>query len=643
MATPNPIAPFLSKSAYRLNVVEQFGAQGDGVTDDWLAIQTAVNFSSVYNVPVYLPPATFSGKRAVYKLLRPLAVNPGVSLLGDATAPTFGPVLQAGVAMTSLLTVGSISASGTPGAQPTRIVGLTFDGMNLATDTARRQGDFLSRYERCTFRGGLRNAMRAVAHTTGLTLSSVTVGGGGAAGALTVTQPDVTYNGFTQIPSASIVHRIVTPGVLGTATFQTSQDGGVSYSTGVQTLYPSVTYCRTQQANPNQLFVQDSGLQLTWAARSYAANETYAYTITDPVELGGLVTTINADARFHDCWWESSGQVFGTALYQSTFSGYVPVQVAHGTVALTSGSQVVTLTGDDLTRMGGIRPGDVLLTNGTIYPIASILDPTHLVTYPGASSPFVTLSGLDYAICVGYGYREDPETELIRSVIDTGRFRNVPGGLLLQGTQGPTIIQPRIELYSHSALMLGGPLVGPAATALVRPHVEAGEPGSTACYLASSSTGSTAIEPPELWPAGGTGAITGPGPHTYTINGITYSHNGTTYEMVPKYTLQLVRQDQTITSNAFQFPAPVGERPLTGGTLWRVQATAPVTLTSAQPVVSGGQEGMMVMVYNFGGSSITWPHAGNNLDIGGADIVQGQFQTMTFVVLNARYALVKPA
>lgn len=62
--------------------VLDYGAVGDGVTDDTVAIQAAINAVQAFCGTVYLPATTTS-----YKVTAPLTISAGVSLVGDGFSP----------------------------------------------------------------------------------------------------------------------------------------------------------------------------------------------------------------------------------------------------------------------------------------------------------------------------------------------------------------------------------------------------------------------------------------------------------------------------------------------------------------------------------------------------------------------------
>lgn len=62
----------------RYNNVKKFGAVGDGVTDDTIAIRSAINTATVNKLPVYFPPAK-------YRITSTINIPEGVTLIGKVT------------------------------------------------------------------------------------------------------------------------------------------------------------------------------------------------------------------------------------------------------------------------------------------------------------------------------------------------------------------------------------------------------------------------------------------------------------------------------------------------------------------------------------------------------------------------------
>jgi len=65
--------------------VTQFGAVGDGVTDDTAAIQAAINYAQSSGQSLYITSTLHS-----YKITSPLIITSGVSIIGDGYSPTVG-------------------------------------------------------------------------------------------------------------------------------------------------------------------------------------------------------------------------------------------------------------------------------------------------------------------------------------------------------------------------------------------------------------------------------------------------------------------------------------------------------------------------------------------------------------------------
>lgn len=127
-----------------VNVVTDFGAVGDGTTDDAAAIQSALNAGGV----VYFPAKT-------YKIESPLKFDSNMVLFAEP-----GATILEGAALDNLMRNKAESTDGGYTATfNVRIIGLTFDGSTYATDNtllAFTHADSIS-IENCTFRNGYGN------------------------------------------------------------------------------------------------------------------------------------------------------------------------------------------------------------------------------------------------------------------------------------------------------------------------------------------------------------------------------------------------------------------------------------------------------------------------------------------------------
>ena len=124
----------LTKASYSLingapvNVLD-FGATGDGVTDDTSAIQDAIDFAILNGRDIYIPDGTFIVNQLVYDSTS-YALMP--SIYGSGRNQTILKK-KAGSTVGALLTVGAFAA--TNFMANVTIEGITFDGLNSATST----------------------------------------------------------------------------------------------------------------------------------------------------------------------------------------------------------------------------------------------------------------------------------------------------------------------------------------------------------------------------------------------------------------------------------------------------------------------------------------------------------------------------
>lgn len=106
--------------------VNDFGAKGDGTTDDTTAIQTAINEAAIQGGSTL----HFAGN---YKITSPLIIpyNVNFTMVGDAPVGSSGSTIFAGVAMDAMVKFGTGNNLSTYSFQMQRMV---FDGKQLAKD-----------------------------------------------------------------------------------------------------------------------------------------------------------------------------------------------------------------------------------------------------------------------------------------------------------------------------------------------------------------------------------------------------------------------------------------------------------------------------------------------------------------------------
>ncbi len=158
-------------------------------------------------------------------------------------------------------------------------------------------------------------------------------------------------------------------------------------------------------------------------------------------------TSSNGNCLFEKCIWTLCGTNYRTTGFGAMGGGTREV-VATGTVATSIGSQALVGTDTAFTTMG-IRAGDLICVGtgvGREYlQIAAVVDDTHL-TLDYKSTPVNTRSGMDFAIGVGDGYREDPYADSNINKITGGLVRSVAGcALVFGGFYGPVVHGTQID------------------------------------------------------------------------------------------------------------------------------------------------------------------------------------------------------
>jgi hypothetical protein len=419
-------APALSNLYLRarssFDVLQQFGAQGNGITDDFLAIEAAFGAGTAYGLPVYFPPTISTGARAVYAVGRPL-VSAGNVLLGDAMMGlTVGPTLRPLVPMPCLLQLAGRSV----------VQGLNFDGHGLATDAVQGLGCGRSRLDLCTMTGAVRNGFRLAVSPTAAGIGQVNQAGPGPA--VTISQPDQT---LAQYGTGTIYLRVKVGGALETATYEFSQDG-ISYA-GSFTLH-----AQTEIPFLNGAVVySDSGLRAACQAGVYQVGTVYSFLFTSP--------GVNPNDRVHLIGCEASGNgvVYATAGLFSRYTSFTRI-AAGGTAAVTSGSNIATGTGTAwLSTLA--RDGDAITIAGAHFALAApatgTTDTTMIVCVLGDGQLVLdqqagaNVSGTDWAIGSGAGFRVDPgqaHGNVTHYDHCEGHFN--PIGLVDQGLTGPLLL-----------------------------------------------------------------------------------------------------------------------------------------------------------------------------------------------------------
>lgn len=390
------------------------GADPTGVANSAPAINATQAAATAAGGSVYFPPGT-------YKTLSPLLA---------ATARWIGvperSILLAGAPMQ---TVSAFSGE-------SFVRGMTFNANRQARIALARVGDTDSNYSDCAIEGGLldgvRSAMGGVA-----TIGPVNQTGAGPS--LTITQMDPL---FLELGGTHDFLKITGAGPLGTATFQTSTNGGVSYSGIDQTLF-----AQTQIAVVGSNIKTGSGLLITAEPGAFVHNTTYDFTLS-------TVLNANNNARFSKCIARSCGAVYATAGFLADYPSNLNPALAPGTVTTVAGSQIVTGSGTSFLSMGA-RDGDAMRINGQRFMISAVLNDFQIALDFGAPPQF-SLAGLDYAISTGAGFWEDVETgNQLGSLLEQCIAMQCVQGMRFGGLGGPTLIAPVVSIPAITAITIG--------------------------------------------------------------------------------------------------------------------------------------------------------------------------------------------
>jgi hypothetical protein len=467
--------------AYITDPIYAGGAVGDGVHDDTAAINAAFNSG----LPVHIPPAPGGGCYGVN------AANATSNALNPPSGTTIivedRGILDAGTnfqnricalsamnAVISFYTSNSATEWG-----PFFTQGLQIDGANLAKYGILRNSDFESIYQRPVVLNVLRDAIHINGHRLPMILSAVTPGGGGAGGAVTVSQYDLGYDGiFSVAGTYNEQLKIATTGALNAATYVMSFDGGSTFCSFSQKVsgLSNVGFCA------GNTFERDLGVQVGFASRTYTAGETYSWTITIQQE-DTQANTINTDSQIVDPWIDHWGI--------GEFGGTITVVAGTGTGIGTSTTWLSSAP-------AGLqpRPGDSITVTGVgTLPIGSILDDTDLILPQNEVWP-TSATGAAYTIHVGYAYYKDDSGDVARGEIRRGRLNNGSNGYRLAGkSDGNERAQnTRMDGLTGIDVLVGGGVTNPVGTHLE--NLECKANATNVCYYLVS--GATAyIEEPQ--------------------------------------------------------------------------------------------------------------------------------------------------
>lgn len=432
------VAPFSSfqRGANVLDVCQDFGAAGDGVTDDWAAWNAALQLCSKYGQPAWAPSVNPNGSAAVFLLSRPLVAS-AVTIMGDGLKP----ILRAGGTMASLL-----SLSGR-----CYVAGLTFDGAFKTADVMLGMGMGRSRFDRCLFTGGTRSGCRLAVSAAPAVIGPITQVGSGPS--IAISQPDPTL-GQNQTNTQCI--KIQTGGALDTATYLFAPSNGIAGPFFGP--WPLHAQTRIPFLNGSAIY-SDSGELATCNAGTYQSGTTYSWSYTS----GG----VNANDRVHwlDCEASNNGVVYASSGLIASYTAYASV-TAPGTVSISSGSS--RLTGSGTTFLStGATDGAMMYVPGAKFPRPAgrpgTTDMTMVVCVLGdgeielAGRASATVSGVAYSIGNGAGFWEDPGQAHANQSLYThceGHFNGGSAGRFA-GLTGPLLLQFGYDNNSHAGRVHG--------------------------------------------------------------------------------------------------------------------------------------------------------------------------------------------
>lgn len=611
--------------------VLQFGAVGDGVTNDLPAFNAAMNAAKAFGVGAPNGGGTVwvHNPEVAFGITAPIVVPPGIRLIGQATQRG-QCAIRALAPMNQLVFAADVV--GETSTQPIYcdIEGLTLDGRSLALYGGVSSYGFLGVWRRVFVQHCLLAGFANPGLAVPVTLSAVTVSGGGVDGDLTLSLPDPTFSGYGESSSTNLMLEIVDPGGLQTATYHMSEDGGATFATAKQFVYSASNICRASL----NAFLQASGVQGTWIPKNYVAGARYAFTVTVPPQsIGG--TNVGAEQLYDDCEVFQVGTVYGTATTITSYTDLCanPVTLG-GTVDVTNVfSDPGVVVGHGTTWLSGAvspamqpRPGQLLsvIGAGQQFGVACVLDDEHIAIARGGFRNSNNLVGVQWALSNGaaldtYGAPGDN----VRIRWTRGHIDGAPIGMLCGGNATGALYedQTRIENTGFAGVVVGNPSAQPLAALFLRTEVKpSGVTNEIAWYL-YLGTSSTIIEPTQgitasAPVAGGSQYFGGQGSALVTIQANTYAVNGGLYSKVPIAALSLTPGAIILSAPTDTIPAPVVDgKSFTETSMTFALVTANITLTSATPITPPpvGLDGLVLIAVNTGTFTAVLPAAGNNL------------------------------
>jgi hypothetical protein len=340
---------------------------------------------------------------------------------------------------------------------------------------------------------------------------------------------------------------------------------------------------------------------------------------------------INDQCEFHRCWASQNGQIRCTASLVAEYGtfGSLPPATITGTAATTANSNLVAFSGAPNLTTLGIRPGDVLrlgptpLSSATkFWQVASVTSNTITLGGTGSFQPTSSVSGLDYAICVGDGYHEEESGDNNNSLMNGGIWQgNACYGMMFAGLYGPHVMGAPLLSANGGACIgigFGGGTCTPIATKIDKAYFESSYPniiigGARSIQiheplLSGNAFGDILVDPIVV-----TGHWSGLNPITSTVgvfplgvyfNSLNQMSATKGFNFTADQAFGFIEERPTVTSTGFQFDAIYSwvSFAVTGGpfVLTGTAIAAPPTLTQSQDLY----------LYNTGATSVTIPQAG---------------------------------
>lgn len=209
--------------------------------------------------------------------------------------------------------------------------------------------------------------------------------------------------------------------------------------------------------------------------------------------IGNWRSSICDTNAFYNLSSERCGSVHASTAALAEYSTVIARRTGYAdTAAVTSGSAVVTLSGGDASTVTmRARPGDFMCVGADAQRRRRMILEVHpdgkRITLDQAFD--YSASGLQWGIGVGWGYREDRNGDAnIQAFSGTGLHRGHGcGAFQFGGFYGPLLAGGQIDYCGQLAISVGGPTSTPNIGAvLLRNYMEGCGPGVPEIYLHSA-------------------------------------------------------------------------------------------------------------------------------------------------------------